>query len=479
MDYKPSLTVKRFLKSEAFYRGIMGPVGSGKSSGCCVEIMRRAQSQKPNKRKVRKSRFVIVRNTYRELTDTTVKTWQNWFPSEQFGSVKETTMTHEFVLELPDKTLAEVEILFRALDKPKDIKKLLSLELTGAWVNEAREVPKGIIDSLGDRVGRYPDMKDGGCSWRGVMMDTNPPDDDHWWYRLSEVDRPIGWEFFKQPGGLIEVGGKFIENPNVENIDNLEQGYYLTRMAAKAADYIRVYYCGQYGFVKEGKPIYPEYVDSIHCASEVIKPVAGLPIWTGIDFGLTPAALFGQRLPNGRWIWIDELVTEDMGTVRFSELLKAKMLGEYAGFDFETPYGDPAGDSRAQTDETTPFQILQNNGIPARPAPSNDPVLRREAVAVALSRLLDGKPGLMISPKCVVTRKGMAGGYCYKRIQVAGDEKFQDKPDKNKYSHPCDAGQYLMIGAGEGAALVQSNKAHVVPKPYKPPAFSSTGWMGN
>jgi hypothetical protein len=36
---------------------------------------------------------------------------------------------------------AEIELLFRALDRPDHIRNLLSLDLTGAWVNEAQEVP--------------------------------------------------------------------------------------------------------------------------------------------------------------------------------------------------------------------------------------------------------------------------------------------------------------------------------------------------
>ena len=75
--------------------------------------------------------------------------------------------------------------------------------------------------------------------------------------------------------------------------------------------------------------------------------------------------------------------------------------------------------------------------------------------------MIDGKPGLLISPKCRITRKGMAGGYAYKRLQVSGDERFHDKPDKNKYSHPCEAAQYMMLGAGEGRSVIprRRNKA--------------------
>ena len=44
--YKPDGKVLRqFFKDESFFRGIRGPVGSGTSSACCVEIFRRATQQ--------------------------------------------------------------------------------------------------------------------------------------------------------------------------------------------------------------------------------------------------------------------------------------------------------------------------------------------------------------------------------------------------------------------------------------------------
>src|SRR3546814_13266553 len=126
-----------------------------------------------------------------------------------------------------------------------------------------------------------------------------------------------------------------------------------------------------------------------------------LPVHVGIDFGLTPAAVFGQRSVAGQWRWLGELVAEDMGAVRFAELLGVEMRSRYAGCRFEV-YGDPAGDQRAQTDERTPFDILRAAGIPARPAPTNDPVMRQEAVRAPLNRLVDGEPGLILSPDCRV-----------------------------------------------------------------------------
>ena len=67
---------------------------------------------------------------------------------------------------------------------------------------------------------------------------------------------------------------------------------------------------------------------------------------------------------------------------------------------------------------------------------------------------MDGKPAFMIDKKCRMWRKGLMGGFQYKRVQVSGDERFQDKPDKNKFSHICEAGEYALQGSGEGVAAI-------------------------
>jgi len=445
--YRASPALWTFHQDNSFVRGVMGPVGSGKSTACCWELFRRLQEQEPGPDGIRRSRWAVVRNTYRELSDTTVKTWLDWF--DDVGDFVNQDMAHR--IKFAD---VEAELLFRALDRPADVKKLLSLELTGAWVNEAREVPRAVVDMLQGRVGRYPSKREGGPTWLGVIMDTNPPDSDHWWYRLFEEVAPDGWRLFRQPSG---------RGADAENLENLPDGYYDRLQAGKDDEWIAVYVDGEYGFISEGRPVYPEFRDHLHVAKESIEVLDGTPVVIGIDFGLTPAAVFGQRDVRGRWRWIHELVTEDMGAVRFGELLQNEMASRFPACEFQV-WGDPAGDQRAQTDETTPFQILRARGIKARPAPSNDFTLRRESVATPLSRLVDGEPGLLISPSCTTLRKAMGGGYCYKRVQVTGDERFHDKPDKNQYSHVADAAQYLMLGAGEGRAILK----HHTPGPTKP-----------
>ena len=72
--YASMPSLKAFHGSDAFVRGVLGPIGSGKSVACVMEIMRRAQQQRPGADGIKRSRWAVIRNTYGELRDTTLKT---------------------------------------------------------------------------------------------------------------------------------------------------------------------------------------------------------------------------------------------------------------------------------------------------------------------------------------------------------------------------------------------------------------------
>lgn len=457
IEYTPSPTLERFHASNAFVRGIRGPIGSGKSVACCWEIYTRAMEQRKGPDGVRKSRWVAVRNTYGELQTTTLRTWLDWFPSDIVGRVTfGAPIEQTCVFEHDDGSRVELEMWFLALDRPDHVKKLLSLECTGIWLNEARELPKAILDAATGRVGRYPSARDGGASWFGVILDTNPPDTDHWWYQLAEEQKPDGFEFFAQPPGDSEAA---------ENVRNLPAGYYDRLKAGTTDEWIRVYVRGDYGFVLDGKPVYPEYRDGLHVRE--FGPTKGLPLYGGMDFGLTPAGLVGQRMVNGQIRIHSELVTEDMGIERFGNLWRTEMQARYGAMPFARITGDPAGNAR-NDDERTTFDILRKAcSVPAEPASTNDPTMRREAFASPMTRLIDGEPGMLIHPQCRRLRKALAGGYHYKRVLVSGSERYHDQPDKNMHSHVAEAGQYLVLGMGGAQTMLrpQGHETMLRPRP--------------
>ena len=470
-NFKPDGDVlKAFMKSDAFFRGLRGPVGSGKSVSCCVELFRRSLQQKKGPDGMRKSRWAVIRNTNPQLKTTTIKTWLDWFPEEDWGKfLWSVPYTHHI-----KKNDLDLEVIFLALDRPEDVKKLLSLELTGIWVNEAREIPKSIIDACTMRVGRFPSMKDGGCTWTGVICDTNAPEEDHWWPIMAgEVPvpdhigreeakmlvKPDNWDFFIQPSGMREEKNEegdvesYVPNEAAENKNNMRQDYYSNIVQGKTKSWIDVYVMNRFGSIQDGKPVYPMFASDMHVAKEEIPVASGMPVYIGIDFGLTPAAIIGQKI-RGRWMLLQEIVAFDMGIVRFAEVLRHEISTRYNDCEIII-FGDPAGDFRAQTDESTPFQIMRGAGLNARPAPSNDVSLRLESVSAPLSRMVEGLSGLLIDQRCRTIIKGFEGGYQYKRIQVSG-ERYADKPDKNHFSHIHDALQYMMLGAGEGRSILSN-----------------------
>lgn len=227
----PGPTVKRFLESDARRRCIIGPFGSGKSSGCAIEIARRMYAQAPDKKGVRRTRFAIVRNTKGQLRDTTRKTFDSWLG--QFGAWRESPNT-EFRIRTPT---VDCEVLFRALDEPKDVRNLLSLELTGAYFNELREIAEEVWDGMDSRIGRFPAKKDGaGVTWAGMWADSNPWHDGHWADTKFTSNFP-GYELFRQPSGLSK---------EAENVSGQSEGrgYWENMCAGKSSAWIDVYVHG-------------------------------------------------------------------------------------------------------------------------------------------------------------------------------------------------------------------------------------------
>ncbi len=239
-------------------------------------------------------------------------------------------------------------------------------------------------------------------------------------------------------------------------------------LPGKNLDWIRCYAAGQYTYVQEGRPVWPEYDDASMSGDTEVEP--GVPIQIGLDFGLTPAATIGQRLPNGRWLIHHEIVTFDMGLERFGLQLLAELNQRYPNHQVMA-WGDPAGMSRDAIYEVTAFDFLRQLGMRVQPTASNDFKVRREASAAPMQRLINGKPGLIVNRECKLLRKALGGGYFYKRVAIgAGQERYKDSPNKNQFSHIGDSYQYLMLGGGEynrmirkptlgGAPLVQASIA--------------------
>jgi len=102
---------------------------------------------------------------------------------------------------------------------------------------------------------------------------------------------------------------------------------------------------------------------------------------------------------------------------------------------------DPAGFARSPLDERTCVQILRNPPLRCKPIPGERGILnRRREVTSYLKQNVRGLPKLILDPSCTMLIEGFDGGY---HFAYDVKNRLKDDPDKNEYSHPHDALQYL------------------------------------
>lgn len=438
---------------------IRGPLGGGKTYESINKCLTLCIEQHASKAEgIRRTRGVVVRNTYPDLVSTVVKDFREVIPD----SIGHMTMGHppqlDLDFDLEDGTRVIANIIFLALDKPEDVRKIRGLNTTWIYVNEVKEIARANFDMMTTRADRYPQI--GWSKYAGVFGDTNAWDQDHW---LEDIARKIrsgeivDWKIHVQPGAVQKINGKWEVNQLAENPAAVKTGYYQKALQGKREDWILVNLANEIGYSFDGKPVHSDYSDSRNVAPQDLIPKPGVVI-VGMDFGLTPAAVFWQRQQTGQWWGIDELVKFDMTNEKFAVELKAKC----AEIKLRTPgvsfvfIGDPSGDNRAATDGRTTFQVYRLAGIGARAASTNDPQVRRDALTRPLTRLINGEPGLLLSPKMAFLRKALAGAWCYRRVQIGGTERYKDEADKNEFSHVGEAAEYGLMDSGEHAIVNSS-----------------------
>ena len=432
------------------YIFIKGPVGSGKSSGCIMHLFLNALNQEPNKRGVRKTRFAVIRSSYPALKTTVVKSWQSWF-EEQISIVYDVPIRGKIEMDLPDGTRLDMELHFIALDRDDNIHKLQSLELTGAHINEAAEIPKGIFDMLRTRINRYPAKREGGATRHVIISDYNAVPVGHWLYQLAEETRPHLHSFYTQPAALVWNGSEYEINPEADNLENLPDSYYLDLAAGNDDDFLQVFVLNNYGSIRAGRPVYKAYDDRLHAVDDEIKPMDGVPIVIGMDVGLDPAAVITQLSPTGKMVLLEELVTSNTSIREFvDEQLWPLIRNKYNRLPF-TIVVDPAARNRSANDKRSAMDILVQAGLPVRLARSNEDLARREAVNYFLLR----RDGFVVSGKgCPIIRKGFISEYKFPKMNTTSfTARYKEKPEKNEYSHPHDAVQYAALELSEGRTL--------------------------
>jgi hypothetical protein len=451
INYDAPPTCARFMKSNSFGRLIAGPVGSGKTTACLFELFRRACEQEKAPDGLRYTRFAIVRQTLKQLRDTVLKDITDWLQGVARYKVSENTI----YVEVGD---VRSEWLLIPLDDPEDQRRLLSMQLTGAWMSEAIEMDVAIISPLSGRLGRFPRGVQGAPTWFGLIADTNMPSEGSAWHKFM-TEPPEDWQIFIQPGGLEDTA----ENLNwltqtsttlalpLDHPDRLAQGrtYYERFVRSNSPDWCKRYVHAQFGDDPSGTAVFREsFKSSFHVVDE-LSPIPGYPLIVGQDFGRDPCSVICQMDHKGRLLVLEEVLAEDIGLELHIErsLRPALMHERYLGRPVVI-VGDPAGKAKSTSYEETSFDLVKRMGFMAYPAPSNNIDRRLRSVEAFLLAQRDGGPAMLFDrDKCPQLVRAMSGGYRYAKTR-AGNRK--PNPDKNDYSHIADALQYAALAAHGG-----------------------------
>jgi len=450
IHYKPTKTGLAFHKCKDSVRVTKGPFGSGKTTHCLMDIVIKSCDMPPGPDGVRRSKWVIIRNTSGQLTSTTLESWLKW--ASTLGNVTHRQKPNlEYCHTFNDgKGVVELRLIFLPLDLLGARGKLLSLEVTGAYLNELSELRSYIMLDVMGRIGRYPWPEgEGKKYWTGIIADTNPPPIESWIYEKFAKKKPKDHRLFNQPPGLIEnEDGSYSPNILADNYSRLGDKYYVRMTHGASKEWIKVYCMGEWGILSYDKAVYPTYNDDLHSADGV-KATEEVPLILGFDFGRTPSCVIEQMLPNGQLVMVDEFTSDNKGLGDFlMETVMPYLNRKYDGYEVEAVACDPSGSRKNDTDDDYCIGVLDEYfpGDIVKPAWSNVILRRLAGVEYTLNRLVDGKPAFVLNRQtCNIIRTGFIGKYCYKKILRRMGDAYTEVPDKNEYSHLHDAHQYVCM----------------------------------
>lgn len=541
IDYIPPPTVRAFMLStvpsglpgviDPSMFVILGPVGSGKTHGIIILLWMKCVAQAPGPDGVRRTRWAICRKYLSDLKKTAMKDVH-----AIFGMVDEGGIAHHNTndnttwlrYDLADGTRVEAELIFMPLEDQKDAGRLLSLQLTGAWLSECIEISvNDVVGPLAGRVGRYPNSTMGGCTWSGILADTNfPMEGDDWWEKFERAT-PDNWRVFKQPGGM---------EPNAENLEWLKQppdlarlplyhkdehgrylkdgeghfviyeenmarrrahgqaAYYGDLMQNQTEAYVNRYVHARYGIDPAGSAVYKDtFLPAKHITRDedgdptTLDPEPGYPLIVGQDFGRNPWSLITQVDSRGRLRVLREVPGVDTGLIRhLRENLKPTLRQHYSNYDVIL-IGDPTGRNRSGQGELNDFEIIRREGLKHLPwqEVSNSVDERIQAVDVMLSAFDINGPLLTIDAvHCPTLVMALSGQYKFTKRKVSGNTVTPPKPDKNHpYSDVVDCLQYVCLKSqGQDVDRLRSRIKHrlQIRKAVQPPPRRwGLAWAGS
>lgn len=413
---------------------------------------------------IRRSKGVIVRNTLQQLKTTCLVSITQLFRPIMHYKVSDQTIE----IRMPG---VEADWLMLPLDTVENQQRLLSLELTYAWLSEFREIDHEIAQAVLSRCGRYPSramlQPDQHNYWYGMFMETNSFSEDSPWYEALEEELPSNWDYFVQPGAF---------EPDAENLENLPPSYYQDLMESNSAAWVEQYIHNKITPSLSGQAVFRNsFSPDFHISDTELRPVPGYPLIVGVDSGRTPAAVICQLDNIGRLLVLQSIVTqkhESMGMIKFlEERLRPALQHERLVGNSAFLIVDPAAVAKSQIGESSVIEAIHEAGFQVIKALTNDIDPRLRAVEKYLSEQRNGGAAVLFD--AVWTHELILAMQSKYRYKIKKDKSMEEKPDKtHPWSDVCDALQYACLGTNSGlrGRMMRTTK----PVPVREP--TAAGW---
>lgn len=416
-------TQAAYIKSDARYKGYMGPAGCAKTTTGVVDIMLKAMLLPGTK-------WFIARRDYNDLLDTTMRTATDVLNRLPAGTLLDRSKAAPMkwwlkpMVRRAHEDEEPSEITFMGLSDSVG-----SYEFNGGFIDEVDEVDERFVNEMKGRLRHkpYPSYPDENYS---IGMAFNPPTKSHWLYTactgMDETDSPI-----EKPWITL-----FKPQPR-ENSRNLPKDYY-EGMSGMPEELRQRLVDGMWGSTFPGKPVIRQFKRNVHVRQGLTYKGGTLFRWW--DFGYNhPACLFAQVSRAGAVQVLREYKGSAVEGAKFVEAVLEKTAEWFPDARVFQDDGDPAVAQKKDTGQM--LAVLNEAGIRMRyqRTPFD---LSLNMMRSRFEKLTDGEPSLLIDESCVQFIDGLSGGYHFKEDGIT--------PHKGLYDHLIDAcryGLWNMFGA--------------------------------
>ncbi|KQW22139.1 hypothetical protein ASC80_01710 [Afipia sp. Root123D2] len=432
---------------------ICGPVGSGKTIASEKKGLVEAQRIYPGADGVRRYVLGNFRQKYDALWKAAIPSHWKLFPKDFAGAkwsgASPRSARHDLFF---DDKYGRIHMTthFLAHGEDADPEDLRGLEFTDVQLGEIDTLPIELLTGLGRAVGREPPREIIRRTGR-IFGDLNAPDVENWTYSTFWEDLQAGYMLFQQPGGMDEGA----ENLQAHGGD---RAYYeqIITVNRKSPWYVRRMVHAKPGITRATDLVYDKFDETLHLSPVTLHPETVLPVVVGIDGGLTPAACYGQEMPDGQWRTLREIALERGGVEELASAMLALEARDFRGCEFRTVC-DPAmlaGEDKDTSDQreqrvskgSDRQRLAEKLGREVAQAASQEPGRRWDAVRDKI-----GPPGrnYLLDPSCKGLIRGKRQTYQFRKLQGSNDLSSV-KPTFD--THIADAEQYAMLECGTDAA---------------------------